>query len=44
VLLSLLLLMQMMCPDDEFVAYVQSGELVGRLNDEDICNLTANRC
>jgi len=41
---SKLYTLQMMCPDDEFVAYVQSGEHVGRLNDEDICNLTANRC
>jgi hypothetical protein len=30
--------------DDEFVAYVQSGELVGKLDDEDICQLTASRC
>ncbi len=35
---------QMMCPDDEFVAYVQSGTSVGRLDDEDICTLTDRAC
>jgi len=34
----------MMVPDDEFVAFVQSGMSLGSLDDEDICNLTSTRC
>jgi len=36
--------LQMMVPDDSFVAFVQSGESLGSLDDEDICTLTAFRC
>ncbi|KAJ9507943.1 hypothetical protein QJQ45_021184 [Haematococcus lacustris] len=36
--------LQMMCPDDDFVAYVKSGELLGSLADEDLCKLAATRC
>lgn len=42
--LPLLVPQQMMAPDDEFVAYVQSGEPVGSLADDDICSLTSTRC
>ena len=38
------LYLQMMVPDDAFLAFVQSGQSLGSMDDEDICMLTANRC
>jgi hypothetical protein len=35
---------QLMSPDDMFTSYVQSGTSLGRLADEDLCNLTASHC
>lgn len=36
--------LQLMVPNESFVEYVQSGEEVGRLENDDLCNLTAQHC
>ncbi|KXZ49198.1 hypothetical protein GPECTOR_22g788 [Gonium pectorale] len=36
--------LQLMTPNEAFVEHVKSGEPVGRLDDEDICNLIARHC
>ncbi|PNW82818.1 hypothetical protein CHLRE_06g295550v5 [Chlamydomonas reinhardtii] len=41
---SKLYCLQLMTPNEAFVEHVQSGEAVGRLDDEDICNLASRHC
>ncbi|KAG2427949.1 hypothetical protein HXX76_011936 [Chlamydomonas incerta] len=36
--------LQLMTPNEAFVEHVKSGEAVGRLDDEDICNLASRHC
>ncbi|GLC36904.1 hypothetical protein PLESTB_000179900 [Pleodorina starrii] len=36
--------LQLMTPNEAFVEHVKSGEAVGRLDDEDLCNLTSRHC
>lgn len=36
--------LQIMLPNEMFVEFVKSGKAVGRLSDEDLCNLIAVRC
>ena len=36
--------LQFMAPNDAFVEFVMTGTHVGRLADEDICNLTSRLC
>lgn len=37
-------LLQLMTPNEAFVERVQSGESLGRLDDETLCSLTAQHC
>ncbi len=36
--------LQLMAPNESFVEYVMGGTKVGRLADEDLCNLTGRHC